>query len=127
MTIKSPLAESKDLSLIRNISADQIILGWHKTFQIDISTELSGVDEIHLYRCNKTGLKFFYPYNISGSGDLYRKLSVFDWYYMERKWEHDVAINDLEDCHTVLEVGCGKGDFVKRLCKRKTRRRKELK
>jgi SAM-dependent methyltransferase len=34
---------------------------------------------------------------------------------MPQKWEHERAIEDLQECHTILEVGCGRGDFVDRL------------
>ena len=34
---------------------------------------------------------------------------------MPRKWEHDVALNDIPRGTRVLEVGCGFGDFVERI------------
>src|SRR5260370_9958139 len=49
-----------------------------------------------------------------GSGQLYAELETFDWYYMARKWEYDVALWDLVVGDRLLEVGCGPGDFIER-------------
>ncbi|MGB5971793.1 MAG: class I SAM-dependent methyltransferase, partial [Nodosilinea sp.] len=77
--------------------------------------ELEGCQDISMYQCSQTNLRFFVPQNISGSGKFYEQLSEFSWYYASEKWEYDVAISDLADCERVLEVGCGEGYFIKRL------------
>lgn len=116
MNIYSPLVpESKDVTLLQIISVNSLIQSWKKEFEIDISDELEGITEIYLYRCNQTHLNFFLPSNIVGSSQLYENLEKFNWYYIPRKWEHDVAFEDLKGYKRILEVGCGKGAFVKRL------------
>jgi 2-polyprenyl-3-methyl-5-hydroxy-6-metoxy-1,4-benzoquinol methylase len=62
-------------------------------------------------------LEYFDSENLAASSVLYRQLEKFDWYYMPHKWEHDAAIQDLRKSDRVLEVGCGRGDFVERLRK----------
>lgn len=109
-----PLTNSEDNTLISVIPSSQIIRDWQKTFQIDVTNELQGVQEIYLYQCNRTKLFFFEPISVAASGFLYEKLQDFDWFYMPHKWEHDMALNDLKDCHKVLEIGCAFGSFVEK-------------
>lgn len=116
MNITSPLNNSTDVTLLEKIKGEKIIKDWQDAFQLDIKGELDPNIELYLYKCNKTQLKFFIPFNTAGSDRLYEQLEQkFDWYYLPRKWEHDIAIEDLQDCQKVLEVGCGKGAFVERL------------
>lgn len=110
--IVSPLTGSKNVTLLREISAEYLIQGWQKEFQIDITTELKEHSNIYLYQCNETQLKFFTPFDIAGSGHLYEQLQKFDWYYMIDKWEHKLALKDLSTCKKVLEIGSAFGDFV---------------
>jgi 2-polyprenyl-3-methyl-5-hydroxy-6-metoxy-1,4-benzoquinol methylase len=114
----SPLTKTENVSLLKQISADQLIQDWKRDLNIDISDELNGASEISLYECNQTKLRFFTPGNTSGSGKLYEQLQKFDWFYMPHKWEHDIALQDLGDCQEVLEVGAAFGDFVEAGIKR---------
>ncbi|MGI0480767.1 class I SAM-dependent methyltransferase [Geminocystis sp. CENA526] len=113
--IKSPLTNSENVTLLKTLLSEQLISDWKKSFNIDISNELKNYDKIYLYQCNDSQLKFFIPFDIAGSDKLYEQLQKFYWYYMPRKWEHDMAIQDLLDSEQILEVGCGKGAFVSRL------------
>ncbi|MCV3214642.1 methyltransferase domain-containing protein [Plectonema radiosum NIES-515] len=117
MTVFSPLNKLGYVTRLKNIQTTQIISDWKRVFQIDIAEELGEYEEICLYQCNQTKLQFFMPDNTVGSDKLYEQLEKYDWYYMPNKWEHDVALQDLQGCHKVLEVGCGRGAFVDRLCK----------
>jgi 2-polyprenyl-3-methyl-5-hydroxy-6-metoxy-1,4-benzoquinol methylase len=115
--VVSPLNGSDDVNLLRTIQSKQLIQNWQNTFHIDITNEFQGQKQIYIYQCNQTKLQFFMPDNAVGSDRLYEQLEKYDWYYMPNKWEHDVALQDLEGCQKVLEVGCGRGAFVDRLCK----------
>lgn len=114
--LSSPLTNSNDVQLISTIPTSQLISDWQQAFQIDIKAELLGCEEVRLYRCNQTNLLFFKPSSVEGSSALYEQLQKFDWYYMPRKWEHQAAIDDLKNSQKVVEIGCGKGAFVQRLC-----------
>jgi 2-polyprenyl-3-methyl-5-hydroxy-6-metoxy-1,4-benzoquinol methylase len=114
--IISPLTHSQDITLLKELTSDQLVLNWKNGFNIDISQELQHYETIFLYQCNESKLRFFSPLDIAGSDKLYEQLQKFDWYYMPRKWEHDVAIKDLTKSAKILEIGCGKGAFIQRLC-----------
>ena len=108
----SPITYSNDITLLKIIKTEQIIKNWQDSFQIDITKELNSQQNIYLYQCNETKLKFFLPCETIGSDKLYEKLQDFDWYYMPSKWEHKVALRDLSDCQNILEIGSAFGDFV---------------
>ncbi|WP_319421341.1 class I SAM-dependent methyltransferase [Pleurocapsa sp. FMAR1] len=108
----SPITGSNNITLLRTIKAEQLITSWQDSFEIDITKELNNQQNIYLYQCNETKLKFFAPSEIVGSGKLYEKLQNFNWYYMPSKWEHKIALQDLSRCENVLEIGSAFGDFV---------------
>jgi SAM-dependent methyltransferase len=113
----SPLNKSSDITLVNTFKKNQIVTDWQQQFQIDVAEEIGNHEEIYLYRCNQTRLMFFVPFEIAGSDKLYEQLEKYDWYYMPNKWEHDVALQDLNNCQKILEVGCGRGAFVERMQK----------
>lgn len=110
--MKSSLTNTDEITLLKTISSERLINDWHHNFKIDITSELHGYKEIYLYQCNKTKLRFFFPFDIAGSEKLYEQLQKFDWFYMPDKWEHQVALKNLLDCNNILEVGCASGSFV---------------
>jgi SAM-dependent methyltransferase len=111
----SPLTYGKSLRLIKSFQSFQLILNYKKVFNIDIENYLNGVDQIDLYECLDSGYKFYSPEGIAGDGELYKNLEKFDWYYDPWKWEHEVASNFCLPGQKILEVGCGKGSFIKYL------------
>ena len=108
----SPLTNESQVSLLDEIPTSRLIADWNNAFSIDITDELKGCSKIELYRCDKTGLKFFMPSTIAGSDKLYVQLQKLDWYYMPWKWEHVIALTSMRKGERILEVGCGIGDFV---------------
>ncbi|MGB3199485.1 MAG: methyltransferase domain-containing protein [Nodosilinea sp.] len=112
MNAKSPLTNGENVTLLKSFSREKVVEDWKQSFDIDISSELESCSEFYLYRCNDTGLRFFYPKKVTGSALLYEKLMNFDWYYMSDKWEYKLALRDLRNRKKILEIGCGHGHFV---------------
>src|SRR5262245_6694354 len=100
--VQSPLTGSENVTVLRTISASELIARWKRDFDIDITGELHGAGEVRLYRCEDTGLRFYWPSNVAGSDKLYEQLQRFDWYYMADKWEHLRAVEDLANHRRVL-------------------------
>ncbi|MCS4086126.1 2-polyprenyl-3-methyl-5-hydroxy-6-metoxy-1,4-benzoquinol methylase [Salinibacter ruber] len=118
-TPQSPLTKSNDVEKVEDIRTKNILEKWVQEYGIDVSEEFERKSKIKLFRCKKSGLEFYYPPSVAGSADLYRDLQKFDWYYMPHKWEHDAAAQDIKAGDKVLEVGCGKGDFVEWISRNK--------
>ncbi len=103
--VATPVAETPRAELVKR---------WRRTFNVDIDSELVGLDPVTEWRCPRCGLGF-YPPEGAGSERLYEQLCRFPWYYIPSKWEHAMAMADLRPGDRVLEVGCGVGAFVARL------------
>ena len=114
----SPLVPASTTHLLDTFQVAKLIDDWKDTFDIDISSELNGIEKISLYRCQASQLDFFTPASAAGSEQLYRDLRKFDWFYMPEKWEFEEAIKDLVGCERILEVGCGPGFFVEKATKK---------
>jgi SAM-dependent methyltransferase len=113
--LKSPLSESKKLSVISRINSGFIIDLYKTNFQIDVSEYFRGIEELFLYKDISTDYQFFYP-QIQANSQFYESLQQFDWYYMDNKWEFNVALSQIKNKWSkVLEIGCGKGAFLKLL------------
>lgn len=115
MTACSPLTGGNDVTMLREIPVARLVDSWKRNFGIDVATQFRGHEAIQLYLCRKTGLRFFTPTDTAGDGELYGQLQKLDWYYLSEKWEYREALRDLKGCSRVLEVGCGKGEFIARL------------
>jgi len=114
-TYLCPLCGSDDVTLVKSVRSRQLVDEWSRGFSIDIASQLSGHEEINLYECSESKLRFFKPDNIAGDGAFYDQLSHSNGYYMSWKWEHEVAFRSLQANESVLEIGCGKGTFVQRV------------
>lgn len=114
MTVSCPLTQSSEVILLEKIPVKFLIERYEKLLKKDISGEFMEVQEIHLYYAKNSDIKFFHPL-ISGLESFYKKLQRFDWYYLDDKNEYDYASHYIRDTDKVLEVGCGKGAFSRKI------------
>jgi SAM-dependent methyltransferase len=114
-TSNCPLCNSSDSQAAKVFNSELLVQRWTSDFGIDVQDEFHGLASFELRQCNRCSLQFFCPDFLAGSPALYGKLERFDWYYMPRKWEHDVALQDINGTSNGIEVGCGFGDFVARV------------
>lgn len=108
------LCNSDQIRLLDTLAPRKLVAAWQERFRIDVSRELNGLAAIELYECAQCHLQFFYP-AAAGSSAVYQELESLDWYYLTGKWEHDVALEDIPADADVLEIGCGRGEFIERL------------
>jgi SAM-dependent methyltransferase len=118
-TILCPLCGGESTERIRTYQASTICEAWEQSLQMEIREEFQGLQEFEADRCLTCGFEFYKPDGIAGSPKLYERLERFSWYYMPRKWEHDIALQDLDSCENGIEIGAGRGDFVTRVQKEK--------
>jgi SAM-dependent methyltransferase len=109
-----PICRLNNSELLRELKTDRLISEWNAKFGIDVREELQGSSVIQLHECRICLLRYFLPSTLAGPPRIYEALEKFEWYYMQDKWEHGVALEDLDDCENGVEVGCGFGDFVAR-------------
>lgn len=82
---------------------------------IDVQKYFTGIPYLEIFQCQDTGYRFYHPFHVSGNDDFYIQLQKYDWYYMDWKWEHQVVFDDIKKNQRVLEIGCGKASFIKRV------------
>jgi SAM-dependent methyltransferase len=110
-----PLCTGALSALKQTLRVDRVLRKWTEVLGLDVSDEFGGISQFDLRECKDCTVQFFHPNSLAGSPALYGKLEKFDWYYMRRKWEHDIALRDLGGCKNGIELGCGFGDFVARV------------
>lgn len=114
MTVVCPLSGSSNLVRVETIQTTDLKQLYGKSLKFDISSELLNLNEIDFYQCLESDLRFFYP-PIVGSESFYEKLQKFEWYYQEEKNEYDYAAKFVKPSDSVLEIGCGRGNFAKKI------------
>ncbi|MET0393638.1 MAG: class I SAM-dependent methyltransferase [Chitinophagaceae bacterium] len=92
-----------------------VVEGYKKDIGIDVSPYFKGMDELPLYQCPDTKLRFFYPYSLAGDAAFYTALEDREAYYSEWKWEYDEAFRVVDAGAKVLDIGCGRGAFLAKL------------
>ncbi|WP_448528268.1 methyltransferase domain-containing protein [Raineya sp.] len=115
--VPNPIISNGEVSLVKTIENSTIINLYHKIFNLSVNTYFKET-ETFILKCNTTGYRFLYPFDIAGDGSFYEFLQQYDWYYMPWKWEHQKVrdrINELGDELKILEIGCAKGSFIERL------------
>ena len=117
MDVLSPLTKASNVSLVEIIRTDDLVK-IYKKFQFDIKEEFQGIQKIGLYHCHESDLFFFHP-PICGSEKFYDHMQSFDWYYLDDKNEYEYASKFIKESDAILEIGCGKGAFAKRILAKK--------
>lgn len=116
--IISPLTKYPNTEIEDTISVDKIIESYKK-MGIDVKNNFKGLEEIYIIRCSESGYRFYYPDSIFADGSFYQILQKKDKnYYPDDKWEYNFSIPYIKPNQTVLEVGCGEGNFLMK-CKKK--------
>ena len=117
-TARSPLSASppvKIRDLPKSFLLDQLA-GQYETRPPEHIVET----DYTLWQCSETGLQFAWPM-LPGSPAFYNWVGSFDSYYPGGRWEYEEVRRLLQGRQSpgrefkVLDAGCGKGDFLRRL------------
>jgi len=101
-------------TLVLRFPTAKLVAMYRTSFQFDVTPLVAGLDELRLYRCEATGMEFWRPIELAGDEDFYRRLSaVARRYYQEWRWEYDLVHPYLADRSRLLEIGCGRGYFLR--------------
>lgn len=117
MDCACPLCESRRHVWLKEIQASDLIEKYRRFFQIDVKHYFPE-PSVALVQCADCRLKYFHPRS-EGKSDLYEQLERFEWYYQDEKPEFEYALEKLMEKKpsSVLEIGCGDGRFLKKICR----------
>ncbi len=113
--VQNPFIKDAPVVLKKTISKSFLIERYKKEFNIEVEHILESCEKVNIYECEESGYRFYHPFTITGDSKFYEKLQQYDWYYMPWKWEHGVFRKYVQEHHTILEVGCGEGAFIKKI------------
>lgn len=113
--IPSPITGRQNVQLERELDVRTIISLYKRAWNVDVTHCFQGMETVYVYRCLDTGYQFFYPFFVAGNADFYEAVQKQEGYYMDWKWEHQEALKEIRTADRVLEVGCGKGSFLKKI------------
>ncbi len=114
MDLHCPLCLSNEVIVIERIPIPVLSALYKKMLGGSIVEEFSDCKELDFYSCNACDLKFFHP-PLEGSEKFYELLQRFDWYYLDEKSEYEFTERFIKESDSVLEIGCGKGAFAKKI------------
>jgi SAM-dependent methyltransferase len=98
------------------LPAAELVAAYRAKCGLDVTPWLHGLDRLGLYECEATGLRFWRPAEAAGDEAFYRALSAaWPGYYRTDRWEYAAVRGWLGAADQVLEVGCGRGWFLKSL------------
>ncbi|MEW5939453.1 MAG: class I SAM-dependent methyltransferase [Chloroflexota bacterium] len=111
-----------DTDVILFVEVVDILSAWR---DLGVRVDAPKCQKVFLARCSECRFEMWEPAWV-GDGNFYAQLSAYDWYYESDKWEYRAALQRLKSVSVkrdsiplyvpkVLEVGCGKGEFLKLL------------
>lgn len=112
--VVSPLTGTGAVTLLYTVDVNKLAADYLRIFGIDIGVHLHGVRLIDVYRCDRTGYRFYHPFDLCGDSAFYAQLEKHPWYYMDTKWEHDEALHAVRSGDRILEIGAARGAFLLR-------------
>ncbi len=119
--VLSPITNTNNVELKNEIHSEDILSIYENELGTNVSRFFKHTKVVSLYRCEDTGLYFYYPKEVAGDEEFYndlkrempRRFGVP--YYPESKWEYDICVELISKNETVYEVGAGNGAFLKKL------------
>jgi SAM-dependent methyltransferase len=115
MSPVSPLTGSDRLELIDLIPVEKLIALYRNNYQIDVSQIFTGIHQVRVFRCQDTGYRFYYPFQLAGDASFQAQFARFGWLANRPNWEYEASLAYIQPTDRVLEIGAKHGHFIKLL------------
>jgi SAM-dependent methyltransferase len=116
--VESPLAPGAAVEVIARLDVAELRRKWRERLGIELDDDFPSTGELPVYRCTRSDLRFFRPATLEGKASLYESLQRLQWYYGSERWDFERAAEDVAGCRTLVEIGCGTGQFLALLAAR---------
>jgi len=102
--------------LVLSLPVGDVVAAYRRKCGADVAPWFGSLREIQLFECRATGYRFWRPASIAGDEGFYRHLmrQSPDYYHAER-WEYPFIQQLATQPDRVLEIGCGRGFFLRSL------------
>lgn len=108
------LLPESDCKLVDRVHVMELVRQYERKCGVDIFSHFKGVDFVEFYECSKTEFRFWWPRDIAGNDAFYELLqSAWPNYYKTDRWEYHLARKYMNKNSNCLEIGCGRGYFLK--------------
>jgi 2-polyprenyl-3-methyl-5-hydroxy-6-metoxy-1,4-benzoquinol methylase len=113
-TIVNTLLPKFEAIEVENLSVSKITNLYESQFGYKANRHFTNLTNVSIYKCAKTGFRFYYPLLIEGDNEFYTELYTkhHDALYSKDKWEFRKAIELIDNGMKVLDIGSGGGDFL---------------
>lgn len=111
---RSPIRGREECRLLEEVEVGEIVRQYQENLGLDVARLFVGLDKLGYYEGKESGIRFFDPLTMADD-QFYGELSKFEWYYSGNKYEYQYLGSILTDAKSVLDVGCGMGEFAKSL------------
>lgn len=103
-----------EATLLQVVPVGFIVEQYKRKCGIDVSSSFGSLLNVGLYECMGTGYKFWRPDTIAGDELFYSHIShAWENYYRTDRWEYSHVRKFLTGKERLLEIGCGKGYFLR--------------
>jgi SAM-dependent methyltransferase len=109
--IASPITGGP-VSVVDRVSTKNIVSLYGLNEGVDVKHYFEGVDQVLICSCKETGYRFYWPQSIIGDESFYKSLSSIEDYTRSWSFDHQFAFEKISENDTVLDIGCGSGDFL---------------
>lgn len=108
----NPVTLGNDIRLVREFDIGLIKKKYLHEIGIDVTEYFEGLTSVQLFKCLKTGYRFYFPFSLAGKSQFYDQLYEKQNGYDQLRYEHRKAMSFLRRGQTVCEIGCGAGNFL---------------
>ena len=112
--IESPFFPNDESAELVEVFNSEKIISKYGDLGIKVGRFFKNKD-VYLYKCLKTGYRFYYPFHTIGDASFYEDLSKNRSNYYSERWEHKKALEYISKEDFVLEIGSGFGAFLQML------------
>jgi 2-polyprenyl-3-methyl-5-hydroxy-6-metoxy-1,4-benzoquinol methylase len=125
MKVPSPVVPGGETKAIGKVYVKDIAKLYQDYLQVNVTDFFKGLEYVDIMECCTTGYRFYFPFTIAGDGLFYAKVQRAmegnNDYYRSWGYDHQFAYNAIGKDESVLDIGCGSGNFLTRI-KEKTSR-----